>query len=264
MNANKHGSDCRLCCALAAVSLAVAPRPLAAEDLRLPPMKTVLQIENEPVPVTVTGFVSTVPAGADQALFKLGLNVDLAGLQEHITGLLRSQLNQSNRCGERLSMEQATLAPSAPAALLTAHVHFEKWACAKAFGKELAKKLIGGNATIQVRLTPAVEERRSIKLESSVVSIDADGTVGEALRSGGPGDSLREKIRSSLQSAVQKAVNLEAALPPALEPVAYIQSVQFRDSGGGRLASDFLGEVKISAEQMHAMVDQMKARRNPQ
>lgn len=254
----------RFYCALAAVWLAVAPRLLAAEDLTLPPMKTVLQIENEPIPVTVTGSVSTVPAGADQALFKLALYVDLAGLQEHITGLLRSGLNQSNRCGERLSIEQATLAPSAPAALLTAHVHFEKWACAKAFGKELTKKLIGGNATMQVRLTPTVEERRAVRLESALVSIEADGTLGEALRSGSLGDSLREKIRSALQSALQKAVNLAAALPPALEPVAAIRSVQFRDAGGGRLSSDFLGEVKISAEQMHAIVNQMKARRNLQ
>ena len=251
-----------LYCAFAAVWLSVAPGPSAAQDLMLPPVKTVLQIQNEPIPVTVTGFVSKVPGGADQASFKLSLNVDLAGLQDHITGLLRTQMNQSNRCGERLSIEQAALAPSAPGALLTAHVHVEKWACAKAFGKELAKKLIGGNATIQVRLTPAVEERRSIKLESSVVSIDADGTVGEALRSGGPGDSLREKIRSSLQSSLQKAVNLEGALPPALEPVAAIRSVQFRDAGGGQLAADFLGELKLSAEQMHALVDQMKARRD--
>jgi hypothetical protein len=248
---------------LAAASLAAASGPLAAEELTLPPVKTVLQIENEPIPVTVSGVVSKVSGGADQSLFKLTLNVDLAGLQEHITGLLRSQLNQSNRCGERLSIEQATLAPAAPAALLTAHVHFEKWACAKAFGKELAKKLIGGNATLQVRLTPAVEERRSVKLESSVVSIEADGTLGEALRSGSLGDSLREKIRSSLQSSLQKAVNLEAALPPALESVAAIRTVQFRDAGGGRLASDFLGEVKISGEQMHAVIDQMKGRHPP-
>jgi hypothetical protein len=254
----------RYCCAFVIASLSVGPVRLAAEDFTLPPVKTVLQIENEPIPVTVTGVVSKVPAGSDQGPFKLGLNVDLAGLQEHITGLLRAQLNQSNRCGERLSIEQATLAPSAPAALLTAHVHFERWACAKAFGKELTKKLIGGNATIQVRLTPAVEERRSVKLESSVVSIEADGTLGEALRSGSLGDSLREKIRSSLQSSVQKAVNLQAALPPALEPVAAIQSVQFRDVGGGRLASDFLGEVKISGEQMRALIDQMKGRRSAQ
>ncbi len=260
-------SYCSVYFALTAASLAVACRPMAAEDLALPPVKTVLRIENESIPVTVTGVispvVSNVTAGADQGVFKLSLNVDLTGLQDHITGLLRSQLNQSNRCGERLSIEKAVLAPSAPAALLTANVHFEKWACAKAFGKELAKKLIGGNATIQVRLTPAVEEHRSVKLESSVVSIEADGTVGEALRSGSLGDSLREKIRSSLQSSLQKAVNLQAALPPALASVAAIQSVQFRDAGAGRLASDFLGEAKISADQMHDLLDQLKSRPNP-
>jgi hypothetical protein len=253
-----------LYCAFAAVSLCAAPGSLAGQDFTLPPVKTVLQIQNEPIPVTVTGFVSKAPGGADQAPFKLSLNVDLAGLPDHIPGLLRTQMNQSNRCGERLSIEQATLEPSAPGALLTAHVHFEKWACAKAFGKELAKKLIGGNATIQARLTPAVEEHRSVKLESSVVSIEAEGTVGEALRSGSLGDSLREKIRSSLQASLQKAVNLEAALPPALEPVAAIRSVQFRNAGGGRLSADFLGEVKLSAEQMHAVVDQIKARRDTQ
>jgi hypothetical protein len=251
--------------ALAAAWLAVVSRSSVAQDLALPPVKTVLQIENQPIPVTVTGVVSPTVSkaagGADRGVFRLSLNVDLTGLQEHITGLLRSQLNQSNRCGERLSIEQASLAPSAPAALLTANVHFEKWACAKAFGKELAKKLIGGNAVIQVRLAPAVEERRSVKLESSVVSIQADGTLGDALRSGSLGDSLREKIRSSLQSSLQKAVNLEAALPPALASVAAIQSVQFRDAGGGRLASDFRGEVQISGDQMHALLDQLKARR---
>ena len=257
---------CRAYFALAAVSLAVASGPMTAEDLALPPVKTVLQIDKELIPVTVTGvvspIVSTVAAGADPGVFKLSLHVDLTGLQEHITGLLRSQLNQSNRCGERLMIEQAVLAPSAPAALLTANVHFEKWACAKAFGKELVKKLIGGDAAIQVRLTPTVEEHRSVKLESSVVSIQADGTLGDALRSGSLGDSWREKIRASLQSALQKAVNLQAALPPAFASVAAIQSVQFRDAGGGRLVSDFLGEVKISGEQMHALVDQWKAR-NP-
>ena len=53
------------------------------------------------------------------------------------------------------------------------------------------------------------------------------------------------------------------ALPPALASVAAIQSVQFRDAGAGRLASDFLGEAKISADQMHDLLDQLKSRPNP-
>ena len=204
--------------ALAAASFIVVSRPLPAEEIPLPAVKTVLKIGEEPVPVIVTGTVSRQPG--DPGVSKLALGIDLAGLQEHITGVLRSQLNQNNRCGERLSVEQATLRPSDPAASLTANVHFEKWACAKAFGKELAKKLIAGNAVIQVRLTPVVEEHRSVKLESAVVSMDADGPLGDALRSGSLGETLREKIRSSLQATLEKAVNLEAALPPALASIA--------------------------------------------
>jgi hypothetical protein len=243
---------------LAALYTALAPLPSVAENLVLPPVKTVLEIGKEPVPVTVTGVVYAKPAGADQDAFKLALHVDLAGLEEHITGLLAAQLNQSNRCGERLSIEKATLAPAAPASLLTANVHFEKWGCAKAFGRELAKKLIGGNAVIQVRLTPTVEQHRAVKLESSVVSVSADGTLGEALRSGSLGDSLREKMRSSLQSTLEKAVNLEAALPPVLAAVASIDSVEFQDAGGGRLTADFVGAVKMSGAQMRSVVERMK------
>jgi len=252
-----------LYCALTFAWLAVMPRPSGAEEITLPPVKKNLQIEKEPVAVTVTGVVSRGAAGDDPGVFKLRLHIDLEDLQRHIGSLLASQLNQSNRCGERLSIEQAVLAPSAPAALLTAHVHFEKWACAKAFGKEMTKKLIGGNATVQVRMTPVVEDRRSVKLESSVVSVEADGTLGEALRPRPLGDSLREKIRTSFESSLQKAINLEAAVPPALEPVAAIQSVQFRDAGDGRLVSDLVGEVKLPAEQMRAVVHQMRAAHGP-
>jgi hypothetical protein len=92
------------------------------------------------------------------------------------------------------------------------------------------------------------------------VSIEADGPLGDALRSGSLGDSLREKIRASVQSALEKAVNLEAALPPALAAVASIQSVQFRDMGGGRLASEVVGEAHLSSRQMHDVIQQLKAR----
>lgn len=246
---------------LAIACAALVPLVATAEDLVLPPVKTVLEIGKESVPVTVTGTVYAKPASADQGAFKLALQLDLAGLEEHITGALASQLNQSNRCGERLSIEKATLAPAAPASLLTANVHFEKWGCAKAFGRELMKKLIGGNAVIQVRLTPTVEQHRAVKLESSVVSVDADGTLGDALRSGSLGDSLREKLRSSVQSTLEKAVNLEAALPPALASVASIDSVQFQDAGGGRLVADFLTRVRISNAQVRSVVERMKAGR---
>ena len=235
---------------------------LPAQDLILPPVKTTLPIENEAIPVVVTGVVSKVSAGADQALFRVKLNAGLEGLQEDATALLRDQLNQSNHCGERLSLERATLAAAVPAALLTAEVHFEKWACVKAFGREVTRKLIGGNGTILVKLSPAVGDGRSVKLVSEVVSVQADGPLGDALRSGSLGESLREKIRASLQSALEKGMNFEAVVPATLASVLAIRDVQFRDAGGGRLACEFLAEARLSAERMHAVMDQLKTLQN--
>jgi hypothetical protein len=55
-------------------------------------------------------------------------------------------------------------------------------------------------------------------------------------------------------------MNLEAALPPSLESVAAIQSVEFGDSGGGRLECIFLGEVRLPSSRLHALMEQLKAR----
>jgi hypothetical protein len=246
------------CCLLTAfAAFAAAPR-----TFEIPPVTTEVKVADEVIPLTISGSVSEVSAVGGATLFQLRLNSGLTGLQDHITGLLRSQLNQSNRCGERLSVEQATLAPSAPAALLTASVHFEKWACAKAFGKELVKKLVAGNGVVQVRLTPVVEQNRTVKLDSEVTSIQADGPVGEALRSGSVGDALREKIRTALASAVQKGMNLSATLPPGLESKASVESVRFFDAGGGRLSSDVLGQVRLSDAQVQSFIGQLQKSSN--
>jgi len=73
----------------------------------------------------------------------LALTVDLGDFQEHLTPVLAAQVNRSERCGDRLSVEHAVIAPSAPSAVLTANVNFERYGCVKAFGKEIAKRLVG-------------------------------------------------------------------------------------------------------------------------
>jgi hypothetical protein len=107
-------------------------------SLRLPPVRTSVSIDDQLVTITTTASVSGTLDS-----FKLKLTVDLADLQDHITGLLQAQLNRSDRCGERLSIERATLVPVPPASLLTAYVHYERWACVKVLGKEAAKRLVG-------------------------------------------------------------------------------------------------------------------------
>lgn len=232
----------------------------AAQDLtfRIPPVKASITIDNQPIAITTTGVIS-----GNQDVFRLNLNADLSDLQEHITGVLGAQLNRSDRCGERLSIDRATLVPAPPAGLLTAYVHYERWACVKALGKEIAKRVVGGNGTIPVKLTPAFERNTEgnteVKLEPEVGTIEADGSLGEMLRSSSVGDKLRDKISAAILSAIQKGVNLQAALPPAVERVAAIESVRFADSGSGRLALEAAGVVRISAEQVRALLDQTKA-----
>ena len=98
--------------------------------LKIPPVKTSLNLEGQPVEITVWGAVSAAPSG----IFRLAMTVDLGNLQQNLTPVLAAQLNRSDRCGERLSVERAVLSPAAPSAALTAHVHYERFACVKAFG----------------------------------------------------------------------------------------------------------------------------------
>ena len=126
---------------------------LQAETLfPIPPITTNLRIEDQPVSITVSGSVAATPSDSGASV-RIHLEADLSDLQRQIAPILSAQLNQDNRCGDRLSVEQVTLTAAAPASRLIAHVHYEKWGCAKAFGKEIVKKLIGGNATLELRLT---------------------------------------------------------------------------------------------------------------
>jgi len=55
------------------------------------------------------------------------------------------------------------------------------------FGKERRNKLIGGNGVIEVKLTPAVDQQTTLRLATTVGRIEAEGALGELLRSGSLG-----------------------------------------------------------------------------
>lgn len=244
------------------ILLSIAPLVAAPTDLmfHIPPVTTTLQIAEQPVAVTVSGIIQGASGADGGAVLRLTLVAGLSDLQRQIAPILRAQLNQNDRCGERLSVDQASLSPASPASLLTANVHYEKWACAKAFGKQIVKKLIGGNGVIRMRLTPAIENSDSVQLRAEVLSIDADGQLGEVLRSGSYGAALQEKIRKTIASAVDKSTRLTESLPAAVRGVAALRTVQFSDSGEGRLEINLTGEARISGEQARELTEQMKAK----
>jgi hypothetical protein len=210
------------------------------DTVKLPPLKTSIALEGQPVGITVWGAVS--PA-------HLSATVDLGEFQDHLTPILAAQLNRSDKCGERLTVQKAVLAPSG---LLIANVHYEHFACAKAFGKEINKRLVGGDAVVEVNLTPSVADNH-IAMDAEVRKIDADGSLGEALHSGSFGDSIKQKIATNIESSVRKSADLKSALPGGMDSVLTLRTVHFADGGSGRLWLTVDGDLHLTAEQFQML-----------
>jgi hypothetical protein len=210
--------------------------------------------------VVVSGRISASqpPRGNAGQPLNLNLHADLGDFQNHLTEVLKAKLDQSNRCGERISLEKAVLDPAPPSAALTVTLHFEKWACLKAFGKENAKRLVGGNGVVHVTLTPRIENTGAVRLDATVGAIEADGSLGELLRSGSLGDVLRDRIRESLTAAVQKSSNFEGVLPAQVRPLVTLESVKFGDLGSGRLGLHINGTLTLSDEQARGVLEQFR------
>ena len=102
----RHFQFMRALAVLAALVWA-AEAQTGGAGLRLPPVKTSIDIGGRSIVVTAWGEVFRSSAG----LIGVTLTADLGSLQDNMTELLRSQLNRSDRCGERLSVEQASIEP---------------------------------------------------------------------------------------------------------------------------------------------------------
>src|ERR1700744_6058229 len=144
----------------AAALLSILPAMLAAQDatFRIPPQKIPFTFKDQQAYIVASATVSMLAKTSDAQTFRLQLNADLTGLQENLTPFLAAQLDKDDRCGERIAIQQATLPPAPPAAVATVQLHYERFACVKAFGKQQAKRLVAGNALVPIRLTPAAEQ----------------------------------------------------------------------------------------------------------
>ena len=234
---------------LLGMALMCAPQARTQDlELKIPPVKTSLDVKGRAVQITAWGAVSSGPQG----LFKVALTADLSGLQDNIGALLASQLDRSDRCGERLSVESATIVPASPAAVLTAHVHYERWGCIKAFGRDVVKRLVGGNAVIAAKLMPSAGED-GIGMAAEVQKIDADGSLGEVLQPGPLVTAVKEKIARSMESSVRKGLDLKSMLPPAVAGAVMLRSAQFASGTEGRLWFSVEGEVHITAAQLQSL-----------
>jgi hypothetical protein len=239
--------------------------PVGATDktvtFKIPPTKIPVNVKDQHITMVASGLITLTAKAQGLNILNLQLTADMSDLQQNMTELLGAQLDKDDHCGDRITIQRATLTPAEPASLAVVQLHYERWACAKVLAKEQAKRVVGGNAVIQMTLTPAVEEDSTeLRLVPEVGPIQADGSLGALLRSGTLGDMLREKIRIAILSAMQKGTDLSATLPPAVQGYANIKDARFKDGGDGRLLMLLDGEIKITNEQIQALSKQVKER----
>jgi hypothetical protein len=226
----------------------------------LAPVQNSVIVNNQLIGITASGKISKVAAEGNQNVFKLEMDADLSDLQQNITALLRSELDKSDACGERIAIQRVTLSPSVPASLVIAQLHFELWTCERTTGKETTHEIVEGDGTITVKLTPAVERDGSLRLVPEMGSVEASGAVGEMLRSGSLGETLRERITRVLLSVIQKGVDAKATLPPSVQGSTTIASAKFQTAGLSNLNIILYGEIRISDEQTKLLASQLKER----
>jgi hypothetical protein len=228
---------------------------------KVPPVKIPLNVKDQHITLIASALISLTRKSQGLNILNLQMNADLSDLQQNMTELLSAELDKDDRCGDRIAIQHATLTPAEPASLAVVQLHYERYACAKIFGKQEAKRVVAGNAVMQMTLTPAVEaDNTELKLVPTVGPIEADGSLGELLRSGALGDMLREKIRKAILNALQKGTDLSATLPPAVQGYAKIKDARFKDAGAGHLLVLLDGEIQITNEQIEALSKQVKER----
>jgi hypothetical protein len=178
---------------------AIAATPIFGSDksqtFKIPPVKIPLNIKTQQITIIASGLITMGAKDHGVNTLSVDLTADLADLQQNFTALLASELDKDERCGDRIRIEDAKLTPAEPASFAVVQLHYERWGCAKLLGKQEVKRLIGGDALVQMKLTPSVGENHTdLRLAAELGSIEAAGSLGELLRTGTLGEMLREKI----------------------------------------------------------------------
>jgi len=244
---------------LAGTSLSSTSDPAAT--FPIPPVKIPVDVKDQQLTIASSGLIAVTRDERGLNTARLQLHSDLSEVQHNLTGVLSSALDKIDGCGDHIRIQSATLTPLDPATQAVVALHYERWECAMVFRKKQAKRVTSGNAVVRMKLTPAVEANNSeLRLVPDVGRIEADGSLGDFLRSGPVADMLRDKIRNAILSTLQKGTDLSATLPAALQGHARIQNAQFQDAGEGRLAVYLQGEFPVTDEQMEFLSDQAKQR----
>jgi hypothetical protein len=221
------------------------------------PVRNSVKFKEEAIAITTSGVIFKGVAEGGQNTFKLELTADLSDLQQNITEVLRAQLNKADRCGEQIAIRNASLTPSAPASLVVVQLHFERWAC---FGRDTMNEMAEGNGTIEVKLTPAVGEDGTLRLVAGIGRVDAEGLVGDLLRSGSLGEAVRDAAAQSVLLTMRQGGDFKMTLPASAQGYARLRHAQFQGTGSGKLMAVLDGEIRVSDEKAIALTSELKGR----
>jgi hypothetical protein len=171
---------------------------------------------------------------------------------------LRVHLDTSDRCGERIAIQTAELTPRNPAALVVAQLHFERWTCSPVFGQGGMNEIVEGNGTIEIQLTPAVAPDGTMKLVAQIGQVEAQGLIGDLLRSGTLGQTIRDKTAEAFIGMMRQGTDFKNALPSGVRNYAVLRHADFQGTGSGKLVMRLSGEISVSNEQLSAVTTELQ------
>ncbi|MGA8623010.1 MAG: hypothetical protein WB660_31360 [Candidatus Sulfotelmatobacter sp.] len=235
--------------------MSIGPRNGQEVSFNIPPVKSSIHFGNQDVAITTFGVISKGTARGDENAFLLELTADISNLQQDITEVLRAQLDKSDACGEQIEIRSATLTPSTPESMVIAQLHYERWAC---FGSS-SHEMVEGNGTIEVRLTPTAGDDGTLRVMPAVGRVDAQGLVGELLRSGSLGEAVRNRIAESLLAVVQQASDYKTMLPPSAQGKVVLRRARFQETGSGKLSFVLDDDIRMSTDEMTTLTNELKA-----
>jgi len=222
----------------------------------VPAVKSPLRIGSQDIVVSSSGDLSQTDAQGETRSFVLNRTVDLTDLEQNLTQIMNSQFDRTQSCGERLAVRQASVMTAPPASSMILQLHFERWSCRPLFGQSSPEELAEGDGTVELRLTPAVEDSQ-LRIKPEFKRIDASGMMAEALRSGDLGQDLRAKAAQTLLAALEAGADVKATLPKALQGPVSLEAARFQDTGSGGLKVVLEGKVKLSNDQVNALANQL-------
>lgn len=233
--------------------MSIPPSSDADAAIIIPPAKTVVNFQNQTITIVTSGSVSKVTLPGIQNSFRVELTANLSDLQQNITPVLRTQINRSDSCGEQVTVQNAAVTPSSPTTSVLVQLHYERWACFG--GRGNANEMAEGNGGMEVSLTPTVAEDGTLRVSPSISHVEAEGLVGDLLRSGTLGETVRDKIAESVLSAVRQGSDYKAILPATAQGYAKLQQAKFQGTGAGELTIVLDGSMQLPNDKVAATVE---------